>query len=210
MTKIKYIFRDFWWVVAQLDVVQHSYISRISSMYGISREELLKYLSNPLNKFRRWEISEQVFWKTFSQSIQLPLHKDYKKIFHTPLTEYSVYYKSIIAFVHRLQKLGYVCVILSDEVKPQAMKIRRGWWYEWFDDRLLSFEIGLSKYDDKINNTTKIFRYALKKYKLKPQEAIFIDDVAKNCAVAEKLGIKTVVAKGPRETIREVKKILKI
>jgi HAD superfamily hydrolase (TIGR01509 family) len=44
----------------------------------------------------------------------------------------------------------------------------------------------LSKYDDIQNETTKIFDYALKKYKIHPDEVIFIDDVEKNCIVAQK------------------------
>jgi FMN phosphatase YigB (HAD superfamily) len=50
----------------------------------------------------------------------------------------------------------------------------------------------------------------LKKYKIHPDEVIFIDDVEKNCIVAQKAWIKSIVAKGPRYIIKEVKKMLKI
>jgi len=64
-----------------------------------------------------------------------------------------------------------------------------------FDDVLISCAIGLSKHDDKIHGTNKIFTYALQKYAITPQEAIFVDDVEANCAVAQQLGIKTIVAR---------------
>jgi len=78
-------------------------------------------------------------------------------------------------------------VILSDENMPEGDKIRKIGRYDDFEDVVLSHEIGLSKYDDVVNGTSKIFRYVLKKYGLKPSEAIFIDDREANCISAQKL-----------------------
>ena len=39
----------------------------------------------------------------------------------------------------------------------------------------------------------KIYQYAIKKYKLKPKETVFIDDQKKNLIPAKKLGIKTIL-----------------
>jgi FMN phosphatase YigB (HAD superfamily) len=50
----------------------------------------------------------------------------------------------------------------------------------------------------------------LKKFKIKPEEALFIDDGKKNCQVAESIGIKSVIAKWARQTIAETKRLLKI
>jgi putative hydrolase of the HAD superfamily len=56
----------------------------------------------------------------------------------------------------------------------------------------------------------KIYRLTLKKLKVKPEECIFIDDKEKNLKPAKKLGIKTVLAKNPKQVIRDVCKILRI
>jgi FMN phosphatase YigB (HAD superfamily) len=68
----------------------------------------------------------------------------------------------------------------------------------------------LSKYDDAKNNTTKIFDYALKKYKTQVSKVIFIDDTEHNCEVARKMGIKTILAKNARQIIKDAKKMLRI
>lgn len=179
-------------------------------MYNLPRSVLFQDLSVPMNKFRRGEISEKETRETFSKNSGLPIHKNISRLFNTPLREYAEPYKSIATFVKTLQKQGYKCVVLSDDYAPQLQKIREACWYDGFDDVLLSCEIGLSKHDDKTNGTTKIFSYALKKYAIKPWEAIFVDDMEKNCEVAKKLWMKTVVATSPRQTIRDIKNILKI
>ncbi len=209
MPKIKYIFRDFWGTVARLGI-RNTYRRQLEKIYGISEDIIRKAYDPPMDKFRRWEINEEKFWKIFSKNIHLPIHKDSLKLFHIPVKTYANVYKSTISLVSKLQKLGCKSVILSDDIEPQCVKINEQWRYNYFDDVIISCDIWISKHDDKINNTTKIFRYALKKYKLQPEEAIFVDDIEANCDQAKKLWIKTVVAKSPRQTVRDIKKILKI
>jgi len=210
MSKIKYIFRDFWWTVAKIDVQKYGYAAQIAEMYNISKQKVWDALSEPMNKFRRWEINESTLWKAFSKNIQLPVHKDSSNVFNKEVEHHFGLYKSIIVFIEKIQKLWYKCVILSDENKPQSTKIKKIWRYDVFDDVLLSHDIWISKYDDVQNNTTKIFRYVLKKYKLQSKEAIFIDDREDNCLLAKKAWIKVILAKYPRQVIQNVKKILKI
>ncbi len=210
MPKIKYIFRDFWWTVAKIDIQKNGYAAQIAEMYNISKQDVRKALSESMNKFRRWEISESAVWKSFSKNTKLPIHKDSSNVFNKEVDHHFSLYKSIIVFIEKLQKLWYTCVILSDENKPQSTKIKKIWRYDVFDDLILSHDIWISKYDDVKNNTTKIFRYVLQKYKLQSKDAIFIDDREDNCLLAKKVWIKTILAKKPRQTIQDIKKILHI
>jgi FMN phosphatase YigB (HAD superfamily) len=50
----------------------------------------------------------------------------------------------------------------------------------------------------------------LKKYKILANECLFVDDKDKNCKVADVVWMKTVLAKNPRQTIRDIKELLKI
>lgn len=63
-----------------------------------------------------------------------------------------------------------------------------------------SAKIGMRKPD------LKIYQYAIKKYKLKPKEAIFIDDQKRNLIPAKKLGINTFLYK---QNINDLKRRLK-
>ena len=209
MSQIKYIFRDFWWVVADL-AIKDTYFDRVNQLYQLPKEVVKEAYLPPMQLLRRGEISIPKFWNMFSKKIWLPLHKECKNVFYRPLRVYASVYKSILAQVRKLQKLGYTCIILSDDIESQGNKIKQAGRYDTFDDVLLSYEIGLSKYDDKAHGTTKIFEYVLNRYKITPSQALFLDDMKENCEVAKKAGIKTIVATSPRQTIRDIKKILKI
>lgn len=63
-----------------------------------------------------------------------------------------------------------------------------------------SAKVGMRKPD------LKIYQYAIKKYKLKPKETVFIDDQKKNLIPAKKLGIRTIWY---RQDIAKLKKDLK-
>ena len=210
MPQIKYIFRDFWWVVAKLKKDSISYSVQMASAYKIPKEQLVDFASKPMCEIRRWDITEHKFWSILSKNIGVDTPKTVKTIFHNPLDSYAKVNKSIIRFVAKIQKLGYVCIILSDDNAPQVSILKKAWRYKQFNDIVVSCNVGISKFDDVIDGTTKIFDYALKKYKIKATEAIFIDDTEKNCIVAQKAWIKSILAETPSQIIKEVTKILAI
>jgi len=210
MSKIKYIFRDFWWVVATLDYKKSAHMAFIAKAYKIERSELRKYIEKPFEPFRRGEISEQKFREMLSKNIWVKTPAAAKKVFHVCPSGYAVLRKSIINFINKLKKLWYISVLLSDVYPPTKAITKKLWRYDFFDKLILSCDVGLSKFDDVTNWTTKIFDYALKKYKVKPDEALFIDDVEKNCLVAQKAWMKTLIAEKPSQVIRDLKELLKI
>lgn len=69
---------------------------------------------------------------------------------------------------------------------------------QWFDDKVISGEVRLKKPD------TAIFRLALDRFGLQPQEAVFIDDSEKNVKAAESLGIRSILFKSPDALRKEL------
>jgi HAD superfamily hydrolase (TIGR01509 family) len=58
--------------------------------------------------------------------------------------------------------------------------------YKHFDQKFLSYKLGMQK------PSKAIFNYTLKKLKVKPGEALFIDDKEANLRVARELGINCI------------------
>lgn len=58
---------------------------------------------------------------------------------------------------------------------------------EYFDEIILSADLGIIKPDP------RIYEYALEKLQVRPQETIFVDDLAKYTQAAGQLGVKTIV-----------------
>lgn len=210
MAKIKYIFRDFRWTVTKLNIKKYGFIHHLSKIYKLPEEEIKVAFKDPMARFRRWDISEDIFWKEFSNNLNKPIDKDCAKVFHTPVEIYAKQYKSVFKFVDQIKKLWYKNIILSDDNHPQIIKIKKLWRYKPFDSTIISCDVWLSKRDDCTNWTTKIFDYALKNHNLKSDEVIFVDDLEANCIAAEKAWIKSIVFLSPRQAIKDVKNILKI
>lgn len=61
--------------------------------------------------------------------------------------------------------------------------------HEKFNGGIASYEVGISKPD------IKIFQALCKKFKLQPEECLFLDDKENNLGGAKKLGMKTLVFK---------------
>lgn len=210
MNNIKYIFRDFRWTVVDIDVKKNGHFSHISKIYDTTKDEIRKSLGDPRSKLRRWEINERELWEQFSQNIWKPIHQDCLTMFHKKDDMLWRPNKSIVKFKDKLQTLWFKNIILSDEVEPQGENIRNRWRYDGFEDVILSYNIWMSKYDDIKNNTSRAYDYALKKYNIQAEEAVFVDDIEDNCIRAADLWIQTIVAKNSTQVIRDLKKLLNI
>jgi FMN phosphatase YigB (HAD superfamily) len=55
-----------------------------------------------------------------------------------------------------------------------------------------------------------MFDYVFEELKIFPNESIFIDDLQENCELANKVGIKTILMKNPKQVISDLSGILGI
>ena len=110
----------------------------------------------------------------------------------------------VFNYILKLQKAGYTVVLLSQNTPPQ------------FHEALK--KIGTRKYFKNIVNTyyfklpkasAKMIKYVLKKFKVKPEEAIMIDDQDFNLVEAKKLGVKTIYYKNFKQFKKKMDGYLK-
>ena len=71
-----------------------------------------------------------------------------------------------------------------------------------FDDMTISSEIGIAKPD------ARIYRQALEKLNVRPEESIFVDDMPANIEAAQALGMRGVIFKTSQQAIADVKNLL--
>ncbi len=95
----------------------------------------------------------------------------------------------IRSLVKRLKEIGYRVPVLANVSRKMAEYNKTKGRYKIFKPVFLSYEIRLKK------PSPKIFMYALKKLKLKPNECIFIDDKESYLKGARAVGIKTILFK---------------
>ena len=110
----------------------------------------------------------------------------------------------MIRFVKKIRSKGIKTAVLSNTIESHLRVIRNPLGYKAFDVVISSCRVGARKPE------IKIYKILLKKLKAKAKECIFIDDLNENLKPAKKLGMKVVLAKNPKQIIKDVSKILRL
>lgn len=105
-----------------------------------------------------------------------------------------------VAYAAKLKKAGYSIYLLSNFHKYGFTILKKRFpFFNSFDGGVISWEVKINKPD------RRIYEMLLNKYKLKPAETLFIDDMAENVSVAEDLGIKGIHFKDSTDLTLELK-----
>ncbi len=107
------------------------------------------------------------------------------------------------AWVKSFKEKGYHCYILSNYSRRTYELTRQELSFEkQMDGALFSYQV------QKVKPEPDIYQILLERYRLKPEECVFIDDNPNNVAAAEKLGIYGVLFTSKVEAERELTKLL--
>ncbi len=106
-----------------------------------------------------------------------------------------------IEIVKKLKK-SYKVYALSNVDRESINYVKKKFSiYDIFDDAVLSCEIGMAKPEQ------EIYKYILKRFGLKPEDCIFIDNRPKNVEGARKVGIKSILFESPEQLKRDLAKM---
>ena len=99
-----------------------------------------------------------------------------------------------VEILAELRDAGYPLYVLSNWSAESYARVRAQFpFLDWFDDLVISGQIGLLK------PNRDIFDYLLEKVGLPAGECLFIDDRSENTEAAEKFGFQTVLFTSPEE-----------
>ncbi len=97
-------------------------------------------------------------------------------------------------WIKSLKAKGYKVYILSNFSEKALREVKSELDYiELVDGAVISYMVHMIKPDP------GIYKYLFDKYDVNPDEAVFIDDNADNIAVAEKLGLHTILFSGKED-----------
>jgi len=155
--------------------------------------------------FAAWHV-EQDRGRPFAEAIAAHSAK-FPQYAHI-IPDYDTYYEEAVGdaisdsvdILRRLKQAGYPLYGLSNYPSEKFRLARRRYEFlGWFDDILISGDVGLVKPDP------AIFRLLLAKIGRAAQECIFIDDVSANVAVAQGLGFTTIQFRSPEQLEQELR-----
>lgn len=110
---------------------------------------------------------------------------------------------TLIDFIKELRKKGYKIVLLSNaslSFFERFVFVEYPWFAKLFDDIVISATIKM------IKPNRDIYLFTLNKNKLKPEDAIFIDDNQQNIVGAQKVGIPSILFTDTEQLKLEFKK----
>jgi len=178
----------------------------IVDLYRISIEEYEKFiprLKPIIEKFDKGLIAEEKFWLEFSAAMGKAVPEKCGERAKKMYKDRFAFFPEIIGLIEKLKNEGFRLSILSNMFPYQAEIIKEINRCSLFNDLFFSCEKELKKPD------LEFYELVIRELNVRPQECLFIDDKEENLLPAEKLGMKTVLAKKQEQIVEDVWTIIK-
>jgi len=179
---IKAVYFDFDGVLTTHPKGSYTTAKYFKDNFNIEQENFSKCYSKYTQDFDIKPLLFSDVWIDISKCLGMDIDIEhlYKAFLSTPKNE------KMFELVNSLRG-KYKTGIITDNKKDRFDMLIKEWQLKkYFDVLILSADVGAEK------NKNKIFDVALKSLKVKPEEAIFIDNTQKNVDMAQKVGINAI------------------
>jgi len=194
---VKAIIFDIGGVVINDDFL--SYAKKFEKKAGMSKEQIYRAIlgSPEWRLYFKGKISEEKVWKAIKRKYLSPrIAEEIRKTWKGILVP-------IPATIELIKKLkpGYKTFFISNVDRDCALYVRKKYpeIFRIFDSGIYSYETGMAKPEK------GIYLHALKKFRLKPEECIYIDNQPENIPPAQELGIKAIKFQGTEKLKQQLK-----
>lgn len=187
--------------------VGHPLSKGLNEVWGISDEEIkqTKERRRPFSaQATKGLLDEKQYLQKVFEILRKKAPDDCIEKVKQNYRETFVFFPEIIVLIEKLKKENFKTAVLSNIFKFEADVIREKHGYDGFDLLILSCEVGMMKPEP------EIYSLAIERLGVKPDECIFIDDKEENLIPANKIGMKTVLAKNPKQIVEDVLDIINL
>jgi glucose-1-phosphatase len=165
--------------------------------FGVPKDKFIRAWNACMPLYHTGRITTTQFWDNMTKYLEIP---------HVPLSEihtryfYASYHENrkVTQLVRRLRKCYKTALLSNMETK---------WWTTfhkrippYFDAKVFSYKVGYAK------PSKKVYKIVLQKLKIKPSEAIFIDDTLKNVSGARAVGLHAILFSSVTQLKKDLKK----
>ena len=162
---------------------------------GITGEQFLTFAGQDLQELMTGKVTADEFWRSFSTRYGKIVEEELFGKFFNPALD-----QGVIEIIKQLKNDSRVVCGTNVFDSHYDYLMHRG-NYDIFDAIFASNKIGLSK------PHPDFYRYILKKEGIKPEEAIFVDDLAENVSAAKKLGIRSILFTDSQSLRQQIKRL---
>ena len=165
----------------------------IAKKLGMNVDQYFDSIDTAYAKSMEGKISENILLDTFSFNLNYPKDK-IKKLYENGYRKLFKKNNWLFSVVRQLKKQGFKVAVLSDQwhLSKDALMPKKE--MSIFDVVLASCDIGIRK------PSKKSYDLVLEKLKIRPDEALFIDNQVWNIVPASKLGMKTILYQDNKKT----------
>lgn len=175
---------------------------KLAARFGMSRSELEELIFGGLSGggVQRGEISLEEHWMTVRERLNCS-PEDFRTLIDVFFAEDGLDHE-LVDYIRQLHR-DYKTALLSNATTDLREQIAEKWHFEdAFDVMVISGEVGVTKPD------AMIFRLALEKLGVEPDEAIFVDDMRSNVEGARKAGLNAILFRSTAQVQTEIQQLL--
>ncbi len=130
------------------------------------------------------------------------LRQEILKLFFDDYEQLVEEYEYSADFIKQLKKSGYRVYLLSNYSRMHFHREKEPYRFvEQVDGGVISFEV------KHIKPEPEIYRILLEKYEIRPENAVFLDDLEENLAAARAFGLHTIQVKNHEQSLAELRKL---
>ena len=178
-------------------------IRDLANSFNVSEQKVRKWFDNKLFKeYEKGNLCEEEFWRRMSKLTGRPLPNNYKQLLLRQYKKHSRTNKNMRNLAEYLKKKGYKTAVLSNTIPTHINFNLAEGRYSMFDVVVLSPQVHHTKPE------REIYKEALRKLRVKPEEAVFTDDKLEYVNAARKMGIHALQFKSYPQFFGELKKLI--
>ena len=168
----------------------------LNKVFDCTQKEVIRIYFRYLHAFEKGKINKRQFWAIFNEHFEkkIPVAVIEKRLFK------GIKMYPLMRRLLKELKKDYTLALLTNNTQWVYDIDKTEHYIKYFDKMVSSHEVGMRKPE------LQIYRLMLKKLKLKPSEAIFIDDLYRNVRASEKIGLDAIRCKNPEQVVRDLKK----
>ena len=174
---------------------------RLAERLNTTYEDLYQIVfdSDTSRKASLGAISTDVHWAAITRRLGRPASES--STIRAEFFAGDVIDRALLAFIRSLRpnrKTG----VISNAWPDMRNYLVENKFDDAFDTLLISAEVGIMKPD------ARIFHLAVEKLQVKPEEAVFVDDMPVNVEAARTLGMQGILFQSTEQTLKKLKQIL--
>jgi putative hydrolase of the HAD superfamily len=169
-------------------------IDAIAELLHVTPEKLREYYYAERQDYDRGNLTAGQYWRAVARDADIQLTAEQIEwLRRTDVEMWSNVNPQMLAWAAELRNQGMRTAVLSNMHADMAKSVRAKFaWLRDFGCVVLSAEIGFAKPDP------EIFQNCLDCLKISANQALFIDDKARNTRAAEELGMAAICADSPQ------------